>query len=114
VESIARKQRGRAKAKKSRKQKAPRSTIASKTSKAAKKEKGAGAGDLEQALRTWRLVEAKRRGVPAFRIFSDATLQAIAEARPVTAAELLAVPGIGLKSVEDYGAAIFRLVAQSS
>jgi superfamily II DNA helicase RecQ len=59
-------------------------------------------------------VEAKRRAVPAFRILSDATLEAIAEARPATAAELLAVPGIGLKSVEDYGAAIFRLVAQSS
>jgi hypothetical protein len=31
-----------------------------------------------------------------------------------TAAELLAVPGIGLKTVQDYGAAIFRLVAQSN
>jgi superfamily II DNA helicase RecQ len=113
VESIARKRRGKAKAKNARKQNASRPAKAAKAPKAAKKEEKAGPGDLEQALRNWRLVEAKRRGVPAFRIFSDATLEAIAEARPATAAELLAVPGIGLKSVQDYGAAIFRLVAQS-
>ena len=103
VESIARKRKG--KAKKARKAKAPRAGKAAKPA--------AGPSGLEQALRTWRLVEAKRRGVPAFRIFTDATLEAIAEARPSTAAELLAVPGIGLKSVQDYGATIFRLVAQS-
>src|SRR5262249_16376598 len=48
---------------------------------------------LEEALRAWRLAEAKRRGVPAFRICSDATLKAIAESRPSTAAELIAIPG---------------------
>jgi superfamily II DNA helicase RecQ len=106
VESIARKRKGKAKAKKAKKERSPR---AAKSVKAPK----AGPSGLEQALRTWRLVEAKRRGVPAFRILTDAALDAIAEARPSTAAELLAVPGIGLKSVQDYGAAIFRLVAQS-
>jgi len=29
---------------------------------------------VEEALRTWRLLEARRQGVPAFRIFSDATV----------------------------------------
>ena len=65
---------------------------------------------LEESLRQWRLAEAKRRGVPAFRIFNDQTLHAIAEERPATASELLAVPGIGISAVEKYGAAIFRLV----
>jgi DNA topoisomerase-3 len=68
---------------------------------------------LEETLRSWRLGEAKRRGVPAFRICTDATLKAMAERRPSTAAELLAIPGIGMKAVENYGATIYRLVAQS-
>jgi DNA topoisomerase-3 len=79
----------------------------------AAKPRGAATERLEEALRSWRLAEAKRRGIPAFRICTDATLKAMAERRPSTAAELLAVPGIGLKAVENYGAAIYRLVAQS-
>jgi len=69
--------------------------------------------EVEQALRSWRLGEAKRRGVPAFRIFSDATLRAIAKARPQTAGELLAIPGIGMHTIEKYGAQIYRLVSGS-
>ena len=65
---------------------------------------------VEDALRAWRLGEAKRRGVPAFRIFSDATMRAIAKARPQTAGELLAIPGIGMHTIEKYGAQIYRLV----
>ena len=85
---------------------------AKKTRKAAPARAGAGS-KLEDALRNWRMAEAKRRGVPAFRICSDVTLKAMAERRPSTAAELLAIPGIGMKAVESYGAAIFRLVAQT-
>jgi superfamily II DNA helicase RecQ len=39
---------------------------------------------IEEKLRAWRLAEAKRRGVPAFRIFSDQTLRALATKRPAT------------------------------
>jgi RecQ family ATP-dependent DNA helicase len=67
---------------------------------------------VEDALRKWRLAEAKRRGVPAFRIFSDQALKAIAAKRPATAAELLAVPGMGISNVEKYGAQIYRLVSR--
>jgi DNA topoisomerase-3 len=70
----------------------------------------AGAAGVEEALRKWRLGEARRRGVPAFRIFSDQTLSAIATKRPGTAAELLAIPGIGISLVEKYGAQIYRLL----
>jgi superfamily II DNA helicase RecQ len=65
---------------------------------------------LEDALRAWRLAEAKKKGVPAFRILGDRSLRAIAEQRPATGAELLAIPGIGISTVEKYGAQIFRLV----
>ena len=65
---------------------------------------------LEDALRQWRLAEAKRRGVPAFRIFSDQVLKAVAARRPATAAELLAIPGLGIGTVEKYGAQIYRLL----
>ena len=65
---------------------------------------------LESALRNWRLAEAKRHGVPAFRIFSDTALQALASTRPETAAELLAIPGIGISIVEKYGAQLYRLL----
>jgi superfamily II DNA helicase RecQ len=64
----------------------------------------------EAALRAWRLAEAKRRGVPAFRIFSDKTLHALALVRPETAAELIAIPGIGISIVEKYGAQLYRVL----
>jgi DNA topoisomerase-3 len=63
-------------------------------------------------LRAWRLAEAKRRGVPAFRILTDRALQTIAAERPQSAAELLAVPGVGIKIVEKYGARIFDILAR--
>jgi superfamily II DNA helicase RecQ len=65
---------------------------------------------VEDKLRQWRLAEAKRRGVPAFRIFSDQVLKAVAANRPATAAELLAIPGLGIATVEKYGAQIYRLL----
>jgi DNA topoisomerase-3 len=68
---------------------------------------------LEAALRVWRLIEARRRGVPAFRIFSDRTLRALATSRPGTAQELLAVPGIGISTVEKYGRDIYRVLREN-
>ena len=65
---------------------------------------------VESALRAWRLAEAKRRGVPAFRILTDRTLKELAARRPASAAELLAVPGIGISTVEKYASQIYRLV----
>ncbi len=72
---------------------------------------GASGSRVEEALRHWRLSEAKRRGVPAFRIFSDQVLKAVADKRPSTAAELLAIPGLGINTVEKYGAQIYRLLS---
>ena len=69
---------------------------------------------IEQALRAWRLSEAKRRNIPAFRIFSDRALRGIAMTGPKNDAELLAVPGIGMSIVQKYGAHIYRLIVGSS
>jgi superfamily II DNA helicase RecQ len=68
---------------------------------------------LEQALRAWRLTEAKRRNMPAFRIFGDRTLRNIASTFPKSDSALLAVPGIGMGTVEKYGAQIYHLVASA-
>jgi len=92
---------------------APRRRRAAETapSPPSKKEtKGPSQDRILEALRAWRLTEARRQGVPAFRILSDRTLHALAAEMPATAAELLAIPGIGLRSVEKYGAAIFRIL----
>jgi superfamily II DNA helicase RecQ len=65
---------------------------------------------VEKALREWRLAEAKRREVPAFRILSDRALQAIAADRPSSTRELLEIPGVGARVAEQYGAQIFRIL----
>jgi len=67
----------------------------------------------EDMLRAWRLAQAKRQAVPAFRILPDKVLTAIASKRPRTAAELLAIPGIGIGSVEKYGAQIYRILNEA-
>ena len=69
---------------------------------------------IEQALRAWRLNEAKQRKIPAFRIFGDRALRGIAATCPRSDAELLAVPGIGIGIVKRYGTQIYRLIAGSS
>jgi superfamily II DNA helicase RecQ len=65
---------------------------------------------IEAALRDLRMVEARRRRVPAFRIFTDRALKAMASRRPGTARELLAISGIGITTVEKYGQQIYRIV----
>jgi superfamily II DNA helicase RecQ len=71
-------------------------------------------GQTEDMLRAWRSGLAKRQNVPAFRIMSDKVLTAIASNRPKTAAELLAIPGMGIGSVEKYGAQIYRILNETS
>jgi RecQ family ATP-dependent DNA helicase len=69
---------------------------------------------LEQALRAWRLAEAKKLAVPAFAIFSDNTLRAIVVHRPLLSEELLAIHGMGLSKVDKYGPDIYRIVRSHS
>jgi DNA topoisomerase-3 len=67
--------------------------------------------ELEAALRAWRSAEAKRRGIPAFRIMSDRTLVAIAAARPTSEAQLLGITGMGTALLAKYGKALLAIVA---
>ena len=69
---------------------------------------------IEAALREWRMAEARRRRIPAFRIFSDRALKAVASRRPGTARELLGISGIGMTTVKRYGQQIYRIVKDSS
>jgi RecQ family ATP-dependent DNA helicase len=68
---------------------------------------------VEERLRAWRLAEARRLGVPAFRIFSDRVLRALAIRRPGTAGDLLAISGIGISTVEKYGPQICRILQET-
>ncbi len=67
---------------------------------------------VEKALREWRLAEARRREVPAFRILTDKALQAIAAEKPASIRELIEIPGVGPRLAEQYGAQIFGILAR--
>ena len=70
-----------------------------------------GNGNLAGALRSWRREEAASLGAPAYAVLTDATLEAIAERRPTTEQELLAIPGMGPVKIDRYGARILALLA---
>jgi DNA helicase-2/ATP-dependent DNA helicase PcrA len=66
------------------------------------------------ALRQWRKATALESDVPAFVVFTDATLTAIAEARPATLQELATLPGVGASKLEKYGEAVLAILAEST
>jgi ATP-dependent DNA helicase UvrD/PcrA len=68
------------------------------------------AGELFERLRAWRSSTAQAASVPAYVVFTDATLQAIAEARPTSVRELSALPGVGARKLELYGAEVLAAV----
>src|SRR5262249_40551148 len=67
--------------------------------------------ELYEALAAWRRRRATDEEVPAFHVFANRVLAAIAEARPGSAAELLAVPGVGPAKLERYGDEVLEVVA---
>ncbi|WP_370449849.1 DNA helicase RecQ [Cryobacterium sp. Hh7] len=69
---------------------------------------------LFEALRVWRSAESKEQGVPAYIVFGDATLIAVAAAGPTTLAGLDGITGIGAKKLEAYGEALLEVVAASA
>ena len=74
---------------------------------------GADPGIFE-ALKSWRAATAKRSGVPAYVIFHDTTLAALAQAKPHDRNGLLAVPGLGPVKAERYGEAVLSVLAGTS
>jgi DNA helicase-2/ATP-dependent DNA helicase PcrA len=70
--------------------------------------------DLFERLQTWRASTAAELKVPAYVVFTDATLVAVAERRPTDPAQLLAIAGIGPRKLGQYGDAVFALVGGAS
>ncbi len=66
--------------------------------------------ELYERLRKFRRDLAERRGVPAYVIFTDATLREIAASRPHDMLSLLRVRGIGEEKAQRYGTAIINIV----
>jgi len=82
-----------------------------KTSARGIAEAALNAGALERlaALKAWRAEVAREHNLPAFVIFHDSTLRAIAERAPQTPRDLEGIAGIGTKKLEAYGAEVLRV-----
>ena len=70
-----------------------------------------GDRSLFEALRVWRAETAREIGKPAYIVFGDATLRALAEIRPASMGDLDGITGIGDKKRESYGDAVLAVVA---
>ena len=64
-------------------------------------------------LKAWRAEVAREHNLPAYVIFHDATLAAIAERNPGTLEDLQGISGMGAKKLEAYGAEVLRVCQQS-
>jgi ATP-dependent DNA helicase RecQ len=71
---------------------------------------GTGNPALLGALRAWRSEVARTRGVPAYVVLHDSTIDGIAASRPTTLERLRGIPGIGDKKLEHYGNELLALV----
>jgi ATP-dependent DNA helicase RecQ len=67
---------------------------------------------LFDRLKAWRLEQAREQAVPPYVVFHDATLAAIAAARPSSLGELSGIGGIGAKKLERYGPALLELLRE--
>jgi len=66
--------------------------------------------ELLVQLKDWRLRTSKEMSVPAYVVFTDNTLIAIAETLPTDDAALVAIPGIGARKLEQFGPDVLALV----
>jgi ATP-dependent DNA helicase RecQ len=69
---------------------------------------------LFESLRELRARLAREQNVPAYVIFHDSTLRAIAEQRPRTQAELAAISGVGAAKLARYGAAVLETMGDGA
>ena len=67
---------------------------------------------LLKVLKSWRMEEARSRGVPAYVIFHDSTLRDIATLQPQTIQALSTIDGIGERKLESYGTDILAIVTR--
>ncbi|MGZ4426621.1 MAG: ATP-dependent DNA helicase UvrD2 [Nocardioidaceae bacterium] len=69
---------------------------------------------LFERLREWRVERAAEEKVPAYVVFTDLTLEAIAEVKPTSTQQLLKINGIGAAKLDKYGDEVLALVAGSA
>jgi ATP-dependent DNA helicase RecQ len=62
-------------------------------------------------LKTWRAAIAKEHGMPAYAIFQDVTLKAIAQSAPQSLDDLGGITGVGARKLVSYGSPILSIVA---
>lgn len=67
--------------------------------------------ELFERLRAWRSAMAKELRQPAFCVFTDATLTAIAQRRPRERAQLAAIPGVGAVKLDRWGVDVIEICA---
>ncbi len=93
--------------------KADKRKKSTKTSVKGMAEAALNAGALERLtrLKAWRAEVAREHNLPAFVIFHDATLRAIAERAPHSLADLEGISGIGSKKLQAYGHEVLRVCA---
>jgi len=63
-----------------------------------------------ERLRAWRLAVAREASVPAYVVFTDATLTAIAEAEPADQGALSTISGVGVRKLEQYGPDVLSIL----
>jgi DNA helicase-2/ATP-dependent DNA helicase PcrA len=66
---------------------------------------------LYERLREWRSEQAKQLGQPAYCVFTDKTLMAIAETVPSTEGELAVISGVGARKLDRFGADVLAFCA---
>ncbi|GAA3937366.1 ATP-dependent DNA helicase UvrD2 [Streptomyces gulbargensis] len=66
---------------------------------------------LYERLREWRSEQARELGQPAYCVFTDKTLMAIAERVPATDGELSSISGVGARKLERFGADVLAICA---
>ena len=69
--------------------------------------------DFFERLREWRKSQAATQGVPAYVVFTDATLIAIAEQLPSDIDSLSSIPGVGPAKLEAYATDVLAMVAET-
>lgn len=65
------------------------------------------------ALKAWRAEIAREHNLPAYVIFHDATLAAVAALSPKSLEDLQSISGIGAKKLEAYGEEVLRVVSSA-
>jgi DNA helicase-2/ATP-dependent DNA helicase PcrA len=67
--------------------------------------------ELFELLRAWRKEQAEAQSVPAFVVFSDATLEALAEVKPTDRRGLQSISGIGKSKLDKYADELLEILA---